>query len=206
MTKKLISRRSFVTGISLSVFGLSLINLSSCKEKISEGYSQDIIIIGAGGAGLVSALSAYDSEQINILCFRKMSSIGENTIKSSTGMNASCTEVQRSLNISDSVEQFIKDTYEGGHKKGDLKLIEHLCSNSENAYNWLKNKGLDLNSIVKTAGSTVPRCHRPGNNSAIGSSLITTLKNNCDSCGIEIKTLNTVESLIEKMEKLLGVR
>lgn len=53
----------------------------------------DVVIIGSGGAGLTAAIQAHELG-LNPVILEKMSKIGGNTTRASSGMNAAETNVQ----------------------------------------------------------------------------------------------------------------
>ena len=63
----------------------------------------DVLVVGAGAAGLFAALEA-EAEGASVLVIEKMPTIGGNTIRATGGMNAAESEVQEKLGISDSLE------------------------------------------------------------------------------------------------------
>jgi fumarate reductase flavoprotein subunit len=67
----------------------------------------DIVIVGAGGAGMTAALQAKEAG-LNPVILEKMPVAGGNTIKSSSGMNASETKFQEKEGIKDSNHNFLK--------------------------------------------------------------------------------------------------
>ena len=73
----------------------------------------DIIIVGAGGAGMSAALQAKEAGA-NPVILEKMPIAGGNTLKSSGGMNASETKFQKEQDIEDSNDTFFEDTLKGG--------------------------------------------------------------------------------------------
>ena len=87
--------------------------------ELQETY--DIVIVGAGGAGMAAALSAKDAG-MNPVIFEKAPVAGGNTMKSSGGMNASKTKFQEELGIEDSNELFFEDTLTGGKGTNNQEL------------------------------------------------------------------------------------
>ena len=57
----------------------------------------DILVIGAGGAGLTAAIQAAQDGAANVVVVEKMPVTGGNTIRSTGGLNACDTEYQLSL-------------------------------------------------------------------------------------------------------------
>ena len=91
--------------------------------ELQETY--DIVIVGAGGAGMAAALSAKDAG-MNPVIFEKAPVAGGNTMKSSGGMNASKTKFQEELGIEDSNELFFEDTLTGGKGTNNQELLHYI--------------------------------------------------------------------------------
>ena len=56
----------------------------------------DIVIVGAGGAGMIAALQAVDAGAQNVIIVEKLALTGGNTVRSTGGMNAAKTPNQDS--------------------------------------------------------------------------------------------------------------
>ena len=56
-------------------------------------YDVDVVIVGAGGAGMTAALTAADQE-LQVLVLESQDAVGGNTVKSTGGMNAAKTAYQ----------------------------------------------------------------------------------------------------------------
>ena len=74
----------------------------------------DIVVIGAGGAGMAAAVQAHDNGVKKVVIIEKMPMVGGNTIRATGGINAAETPQQAKLGIKDSIEQMYKDTMKGG--------------------------------------------------------------------------------------------
>ena len=72
-------------------------------------YDTDVVVVGAGGAGVSAALSALE-EGSRVLVVEKMSSIGGNTIVSGGTMNAAVEEVQKKETMTQQDLEVIKET------------------------------------------------------------------------------------------------
>ena len=94
-------------------------------EKTEETLTTDIVIVGAGGAGMTAAIKATQAGK-DVILLEKMSYAGGNTTKATGGMNAAETHYQEEQGIEDSVEQFVEDTMEGGHNINDIDLVTTL--------------------------------------------------------------------------------
>jgi len=74
--------------------------LVGCGSKTE---SADIVIIGAGGAGLAAAVEAQESGA-KIVVLEKMPMVGGNTTRATGGLNAAGTKAQEKTGIEDSAE------------------------------------------------------------------------------------------------------
>lgn len=179
------------------------------KPKKYRNTKCDIVVIGAGGAGLSSAIQA-SQKGADVIVLEKMGIAGGNSNYATAGLNASETGVQRKLGIQDSNEQYFEDTMKGGHYINDPELVQTLVKNSADAVDWLSSLGADLSDVGKMAGSTNPRTHRPQGGAPIGAHLISVLKKqslNSENSGvIEIRTRNKVlDILADKNGAVSGV-
>lgn len=76
-------------------------------SELNDHY--DTIIVGAGGAGMSAAIQAKDDGK-NPVIFEKMPVAGGNTLKASSGMNASETKFQKEKGIEDNNDAFYEET------------------------------------------------------------------------------------------------
>lgn len=73
----------------------------------------DVLVVGAGGAGLAAALSASE-KGASVLLIEKEPFIGGNTLICGGFYNAPGTDFQKSQNISDSPELFLNRCFPRG--------------------------------------------------------------------------------------------
>ena len=179
-------------------------------QTIYEDTSCDIVIIGAGGAGLVAATQAAN-KGAKVIVLEKMGIVGGNSNYSTGGINASYTKEQEKLNIKDSPQVFYDDTMKGGHYLNDPELVRTLVNNSASMVEWLQSDlvGADLSDVGIFGGATNRRIHRPQGGKAIGAHLVPLLYKAALAQGAEIRTNNKVIDIIadeKDSNKALGVR
>lgn len=145
-----------------------------------ENLTADVIVIGAGGAGLSAALVAAE-EGKSVIVLEKMPYAGGNTTKATGGMNAAETAVQKELGIEDTVQTFIDDTIKGGKEVNDLALVTTMAENSADAIDWLTSIGAPLPEVSFSGGATNKRIHRPEGGAAVGPYLIEHFVKNADA-------------------------
>lgn len=205
-------RRTFVKSLAaLGVISIAPAAVSGCAphqagDAQPSATQYDIVIIGSGGAGMAAALSAHESGVESIVVLEKLTMVGGNTNFSSSGMNASETVFQKDLGIDDSNELFIQDTFEGGREVGRRDLIEHMCDGSAEAIAWLDSIGITLDNITLTGGSSVKRCHRPTDGSAVGKTLVPHLQTTMEDQGLPLLQKEDVVEIIMTGGKATGVK
>ncbi|MGX6970893.1 flavocytochrome c [Vagococcus bubulae] len=172
-------------------------------KELKDEY--DIIIVGAGGAGMSAALQAKEDGK-NPVILEKMPVAGGNTMKASSGMNASETKYQKEAGITDSNDKFYEETLKGGHGTNDKELLRYYVDHSASAIDWLDSMGIKLNNLTITGGMSEKRTHRPEDGSAVGEYLVHGLLNNIHEKEIPIFVNADVTEILENDSKVDGVK
>ena len=178
---------------------------AATKTVAVSDTSCDIVIIGAGGAGLCAATEAA-GKGAKVIVLEKMAIAGGNTNASTGCLNASETSVQKKLNIEDSNDQYYEDTMKGGYNLNDPALVRNMVEKSAETVDWLISLGADLSDVGKMAGSTNKRTHRPQGGAAIGAHLVPVLKKAAEDAGAELRFNAKVTDIIEENGKPAGVK
>ena len=175
--------------------------------KTYQDGSCDIVVVGAGGAGLSAAVAASENhEGLKIIVLEKQGILGGNTNYSTGGINAAETDVQKELGIRDTKQLFYDDTMTGGKNENIPALVWNLVDNAPATISWLKGLGTDLTDVGLMGGSSVKRTHRPKGGSAIGPHLMKVLKTACEKENVEIRTSNKVTGLLTAVDgRVTGV-
>ena len=176
-------------------------------EKVAKAKdtSCDIVIIGAGGAGLSAATEAA-SKGKKVIVLEKMGACGGNTISATGGLNASETSIQKKLGIEDSNDSYFNDTMKGGYNKNNPELVRNMVEKSAETVDWLISIGADLTDVGKMAGSSNKRTHRPQGGAAVGAHLVPVLVKAAESAGAEIRLNSKVTDIIEENGRASGVK
>ena len=154
-------------------------------EKTQETRDVDVVIVGAGGAGMSAAITAKQQGK-TVLLLEKMPYVGGNTTKATGGMNAAETHYQAEQGIEDSVEQFVEDTMKGGHNINNPDLVRTLAEKSADAINWLDEIGAPLPKVSFSGGATNARIHAPADGSGVGGYLVNCFSETMEKLGIEV--------------------
>ncbi|MBV0930875.1 flavocytochrome c [Lentilactobacillus sp. IMAU92037] len=164
----------------------------------------DIIIIGSGSAGLTAAFEAHKLGK-NPVVLEKMPTLGGDTKRASSGMNAAETFVQKEHGIKDSIQNFYDETFVGGGKTNDQDLLKYFTANGADAIKWLADEGIKLDDLTTTGGMSVPRAHRPSSTAPVGAFLVSGLLKRIADEQIPVFTGVTVTKLNEADGRISGV-
>lgn len=164
----------------------------------------DVIIIGSGSSGLVSAVQAHELG-LRPVILEKMPKIGGNTTRASSGMNAAETLVQLKHHVVDSYADFYQETYVGGGRQNDPDLLQYFTTHGALAIDWLAAHDIQLDELTITGGMSVERTHRPSSLAPIGGFLVTQLLKAVQAAKIPLFTEVTVTDLHTTAAKVDGV-
>lgn len=94
-------------------------------EPVSADLECDIVVIGAGGAGLVAALQAVDNGAGSVIVVEKRAAAGGNSIGSTGGMNAAKTPNQDANEFADGegVEKMLASAKESYADNADIMAL-----------------------------------------------------------------------------------
>ena len=172
----------------------------------TDSKSADIVVIGAGGAGMTAAIQAVQDGATNVVIVEKTSMAGGNTTRSTGGLNASETTFQDRDAIEDTNQLFIDDTMKGGKNINDLSLVTYMAENSADALYWVNDLGADLTVVGLFGGASVKRIHRPSDTSAVGPVLVKTLLSQVEKLNIPVLYNTKAEEIIAKDGVVSGVK
>ncbi|WP_026893770.1 flavocytochrome c [Clostridiisalibacter paucivorans] len=191
-------------GVEISALSQTVSNESTePKEMISK--SADVVVIGGGGAGLSAAVAAGENGG-KVILIEKMPMLGGNTIRSGGAYNSADPERQKEQGIEDSIDKHFKQTYEGGDKAGDSKLVKIMVENGLDGKHWLESYGMEFrNEIGSVVGSLWPRTHQAVK--PAGTGYIETLEKAAKEYGVEIITnVKAKEIIKDESGRVIGVK
>ena len=159
-----ISRRSLLSGaVAASVGSVALSAKAADLCGIPQKWDQtwDVIVIGAGGAGLAAGITAKELGAKTIV-LEKMAFPGGNTMVSGGGMNAAVAEDSKAAGVEDSPKLHAEQTLAAGDYRADPALVEILTSRAPESVEWLKKIGVVFRpGIYQIYGGLWPRCRNP---------------------------------------------
>lgn len=121
----------------------------------------DIIVVGAGLAGLTAALTAAELDFTPLL-LEAAPQAGGTTLFSDGVFNSFDPERQILINVDDSPEKHLEQLLQWGAYRGNRQLAKVLCYEAPSTLKWLEHLGLQLpENVFQAAASPYPRSHRP---------------------------------------------
>lgn len=142
------------------VDALKAVKKEAAKAE-DEELTADVVVIGAGGAGMAAAVTANQQGK-SVIVVEKTSNMGGNTALAGGALNAVDDGSETALARNDSVDFHYKQTYEGGDKQGDPELVRTLVENAWDGVEWLKSLGMEFQDGVFTVtGGMWERAHKP---------------------------------------------
>lgn len=119
----------------------------------------DIVVLGAGGAGLACAVEAVE-KGLSVLVLEKMPFIGGASAICGGQYSAANTPFQQAKGIKDDDEHFLKNMLDIGGHVNDPELIKAYIKESLIHFNWLADHGVHPSIVYAPSGMDVPRAHR----------------------------------------------
>lgn len=173
------------------------------KEEVTENH--DVVVIGAGGAGLTAAIEAK-AAGADVIVLEKMPMAGGNTLISGAEFACSNNWLQKKEGIEDSVELHMEDTLKGGDYKADKELVRVLAENALAGAEWLRDEvGVVWeDELMFFGGHSVKRSLVP--EGASGKEIITKLLAKAEEMNIPILLNTKATALItDENGKVIGV-
>lgn len=166
MDKNAVNRRSLLkTGFaSAAAAGVGLVAARSAsaaevKGGDLESMEFDVVVLGAGLAGLSAALEAAD-KGAKVAVVEKMAVPFGNTIYAGGHFNATNTFVQKRDGLTDTLEEFYKDMMAVSMGRGDPDLTKMYVEQSGSVIQWLSDRvGVKWKKMHKEAWPATVRGH-----------------------------------------------
>lgn len=168
-----------------------------------EVHEADIVIVGAGAAGAMAALSAHE-QGATFVGLDQLEEFGGTAIVSGGGMQVAGSSMQAEQGIEDSPERAFHDMVDG-NPEADPEWVRFYYERSvKELYEWLRGHGLPYANITISEGDSVPRRHVPKNT---GLGLMTRLREVHEELGLDRywHLSMTAKDLIVSAGRVVGV-
>lgn len=178
---------------------------TSNKEEREAAYTSDVVIVGAGGAGLTAAIEAANNGA-SVILLEKMPMEGGNTLISGGEYAAPGNWLQKEAGIEDSKDTFYEDILKGGDYENDPELVRILADNALESAEWLRD---EVNVTFEDymlffGGHSVERSLVPKD--ASGVELISKLTKKAQEVGVITHLNTTAKELVVENDKVVAVK
>lgn len=182
--------------------GDSAVDAFSAKEAEKPAaqetsYDTDVLVIGAGMAGLTAAISAADAGA-NVLLLEKNKVYSSSTTRSLGYVIAGGTDVQQSQGIEDTPEAFADDIYSlyKDEETLDPDLLRQMALNSADTLEWLESDGVEFGEVIHKSEKG-ERATKRIHTTAGGGYVTSTLVKKAEELGVTVMMGTPVTSLIQ---------
>lgn len=165
----------------------------------------DVLVVGAGGAGLVAALHAKEAGA-SVKVVTKTYPTRSQTCMAQGGINAALGNAGE-----DSVNSHYENTVKSAHGLCDVKMVEKLCAEATDALKWLDAIGVPFSRTEdgkiaqrRLGGASAPRaCYAQD---YTGLKILHTLYDQCNANDIEILVERFLLDLLVEDERVCGAK
>lgn len=217
-----VSRRSFLAGAGAAT-GLAALGMFGCapsggagadKPAADEGtwdQEADILVVGAGGAGLTAAVVAARGGA-NVVVLEAAAMAGGNTVNSSGVIQAAGTEEQKTLAgvTDDTPEKHAEYYLQCGEGQLDEDLVRYACEQAPSCIEFMKELGISYevvygNGPVPNVDPDLvkPRIHLAGtdeNDLMYGQAHVAALLKAAEDEGVEFVYDTAAEQLVQNAD------
>jgi fumarate reductase flavoprotein subunit len=163
----------------------------------------DLVILGAGGAGLAAAVEAAEKGAASIIVVEKRHSLGGNTALAGGLFGCESLVQLREKVVADKDDLFRKAMDWAHWNRVDPAILRAFINKSGDTVRWLEGKGLKFDLIRLYPDQNPPVQHNPKGN---GARLIKVLAQECRDRGVSILLRSSGKKIIRGQQgKVAGV-
>ena len=206
MTRRQVIGTAALGALSAAVPAIAMENPFAIPKKWDR--TVDVIVVGAGGAGLAAAVTAKEAGVKSVLVLEKMAFPGGNTVRAGGGFNAAVKADYEKAGIKDSPELHAAQTLAAGDYRGNPEIVKKLTRLAPESVQWLKDHGVKFQDrIYQIYGGLFPRARNPLG--PRGSAYIQALYDVCQKEGIPVEVNSRVAAVIREKPfagRVIGVK
>lgn len=186
------SRRNFVKECAALAMGTavagSFIGRSALADEAPDWTEEcDIVVCGAGGAGMTAAIKAREAGA-NVIVLEKEAVVGDNTKLASSNFTAAGAQVQKDAEIEGATPDALYDKLMNDNT--DSEAIRILADNSGAAADFFTSIGMDLSRCWATFNCG------PADGSAPGMLEVDALENRMNELGIDCRLESLAKEIV----------
>lgn len=124
-------------------------NEKNTNTKVDKTYETDVIVVGGGGAGLVSALTAAENGK-KVILLEKVGYLGGATLMSGGIIPAANTKQQQEAGIVDNIEYFARDIFRPNNYSVREDLVYTVTEKANGIVEWLEGLGVEFSLVTNS--------------------------------------------------------
>ncbi len=189
MGKKSMKVAAILLSLSMIIGGVTGC-ASGTKADVTKEY--DVVVIGAGAAGLATAIEAAE-KGAKVAILEKMPMAGGSTVLSGGIVYGTGSELHKKAGVQDSVEDLVNYWSERADGKNDKEKLTFVAERSGQTIDWLVKLGVQFGDPYPTGISPVKRAVSSPEQ---GAGIIKPLQAYAESKGIEFFMQTEAKDLI----------
>lgn len=200
MFENKVTRRQFVAGIALTATALgmpSIIGIASqaqATDASDDVWTVDVLVIGAGAAGLTAAEAASETG-LSVMLIEKEGWMAGSSSLAQGGLYGAGTAIQKAAGIDDTPEAFLDYLLSRGGDKLDYDVQQWCSEHFGETIDWMNQEmGIPFNDeVAKRSVDTVPRRHQITSTSQDACNI---LYDKCIENGVDFRFSCAAQSLV----------
>ena len=156
-----LNRRHFLAGATGTALSFAAAGVSAAPTEAPRKWdrSYDMVIVGAGGGGLMAAHYAAEAG-LKAVVLEKLSFAGGSSAVCGGALSIADTPYQREKGIKDSDELFVKEMLKVGKNVNDPELVKAHVKSVKEVFNFIDNVlKVKPKTVTAVSGMSVPRAH-----------------------------------------------
>ncbi len=184
------------------LIGLLLAGAIGATQRRAEGEAADVIVVGAGVAGLSAAYEAGRAGA-SVVVIDMWSVFGGHAVMSEGQVSMVDTPFGRARGVVDSVDLAYRDFVDYGEDANEAWVRRYVESSRTELFDWLTSLGVVFDRLFHTHGNSVPRIHVPRSR---GLGLVGPIYRAClKDPGISFRWNTKIEKLLVEDGRIRGV-
>jgi fumarate reductase flavoprotein subunit len=127
------------------------------SEQSAPSGNVDVVVVGAGLAGVAAALTAAEAGA-TVCLLEKGADFGGSSVRAGGGLLFAATGLQASLGVEDDREQLREAIVKYGHGKNDPALVDVYIRHQLGTYEWMVGHGVEFD-LPPTGTTETSRMH-----------------------------------------------